>query len=39
MEPEEHVLPDGVAIRIAFFRGLAGETVELFCEKQGASRP
>ena len=33
MEPDEFVLPHGVAIRIAFFTGPAGESIELLCEK------
>ena len=33
MEPDEFVLPHGVTIRIAFFKGPAGESVELLCEK------
>ena len=33
MEPEDFVLPNGVSIRIAFFRGPAGESVELVREK------
>ena len=33
MEPDEFMLPHGVAIRIAFFKGPAGESIELLCEK------
>jgi glyoxylase I family protein len=32
MDPAEFMLPHGVAIRIAFFAGPAGESVELLCE-------
>jgi len=32
MEPADFMLPHGVAIRIAFFTGPAGESVELLCE-------
>jgi glyoxylase I family protein len=33
MEPADFVLPNGAAIRIAFFTGPAGESVELVCDR------